>query len=430
MRILKNGLKYISVFLITVIILTGLLVLVACIPQQAIKENTARSAEYLCSRGLFDTIIDNTEGSRIDRYADSILLGIIYQQDAQHPLQSVMMSSYYYNAHVNENENLYNAVTNNLAANQQYMRYWHGSSVLVKPLLTVMNLKQIYVVNGILIAFLTVMLFLMLLKIRAYIPLTGLVIGYGAIAIWFAPLSLEYTWMFLLMPVISMVSIHIARKGNLNNAGILFLISGIVTNYFDFLTTETVTLLIPLLLMLWNCTKTDTNFRHLLNISVKSALSWGCGYCGMWITKWLLASAIMHKNMLPYVTGHIDERLSGDIGLSTGAYIKGALLKNIACMFPLGYGTIGVIAAVMICIAAIYLGYIYHKNKVNMACIGIYLMLGIIPYVRYIVLHNHSYLHCFFTYRAQLSSILALTMILGEIIDWRYFAHGKIFKRS
>ena len=274
MRILKNGLKYISVFLITVIILTGLLVLVACIPQQAIKENTARSAEYLCSRGLFDTIIDNTEGSRIDRYADSILLGIIYQQDAQHPLQSVMMSSYYYNAHVNENENLYHAVTNNLDANQQYMRYWHGSSIFVKPLLTVMNLKQIYVVNGILIAFLTVMLFLMLLKIRAYIPLTGLVIGYGAIAIWFAPLSLEYTWMFLLMPVISMVSIHIARKGNLNNAGILFLISGIVTNYFDFLTTETVTLLIPLLLMLWNCTKTDTNFRHLLNISVKSALSW------------------------------------------------------------------------------------------------------------------------------------------------------------
>ena len=63
MRILKNGLKYISVFLITVIILTGLLVLVACIPQQAIKENTARSAEYLCSRGLFDTIIDDTEGS-------------------------------------------------------------------------------------------------------------------------------------------------------------------------------------------------------------------------------------------------------------------------------------------------------------------------------------------------------------------------------
>ena len=33
---------------------------------------------------------------------------------------------------------------------------------------------------------------------------------------------------------------------------------------------------------------------------------------------------------------------------------------------------------------------------------------GLLPYLRYIVLSNHSYLHDFFTYRAQAASVLAL----------------------
>ena len=46
-------------------------------------------------------------------------------------------------------------------------------------------------------------------------------------------------------------------------------------------------------------------------------------------------------------------------------------------------------------------------------------VLGLVPYVRYLVLHNHAWLHCFFTYRAQLATVLAVVMILEEMTDWK-----------
>ncbi|MBQ9700599.1 MAG: hypothetical protein IJV71_08275, partial [Lachnospiraceae bacterium] len=70
----KYSFKYIVVFIITLILLTGALVLSALIPQSAIKDNTRKSAEYLCDGELFGTIIDGVNSSKIDRYADSILL--------------------------------------------------------------------------------------------------------------------------------------------------------------------------------------------------------------------------------------------------------------------------------------------------------------------------------------------------------------------
>ena len=43
----KNCIRYIVTFLFVVILLTGLLVLVALIPQNAIRGNVRESAEYL-----------------------------------------------------------------------------------------------------------------------------------------------------------------------------------------------------------------------------------------------------------------------------------------------------------------------------------------------------------------------------------------------
>lgn len=131
----KNCIRYIVTFLFVVILLTGLLVLVALIPQNAIRGNVRESAEYLCEGELFGMAVDGVKGSEIDRYADSILLAIAYQYDASQPLKSVMWSSYYYTPYENENENLLHAVTEGKKANRQYLRYWHGSNTVVRPLL-------------------------------------------------------------------------------------------------------------------------------------------------------------------------------------------------------------------------------------------------------------------------------------------------------
>lgn len=82
LRAVKCCVKYISVFLASVALLTGLLVLSAMIPRAAIKENVREAAEYLCEGELFDSVVKGVNGSKIDRYADSILLSVAYQYDS------------------------------------------------------------------------------------------------------------------------------------------------------------------------------------------------------------------------------------------------------------------------------------------------------------------------------------------------------------
>lgn len=431
MQALKRGWKYIAVFVIALMVMLGMLVLAAKIPRSAIRANVRESAEYLCRGELFGTVAEGVEGSKIDRYADSILLAIAYQYSDRQPLTSVMWSSYYFTEYQNENDNLLDAVTYDYEPNQQYLRYWHGSNAIVRPLLTVFELREIYVLNAVLLAILAVLLLVLLVRNRAFAPAIGVAAGLVLTAVWYVPRSLEYTWTYLLMLLMSIVAVKLALKGKQNRLGFLFLVGGMVTNYLDFLTTETLTLLVPLLLILWfdRQKKAAQTFPTLLKRAGKPVLAWGCGYVGMWVMKWVTASVVLGENVLPYVSGHIEERLGGDIGVSLWRYITGAVTRNIGCLFPFEYGVAGKIAGAALLLAVIYVAYVYHRKQICKEWILLYAFVGLVPYVRYIVLHNHSYLHFFFTYRAQMATVLAVVLILEELTEWRWVERAKTGKR-
>lgn len=412
---MMKKLCYPIAFVLSAALLTLLLIVSAMIPQSAIRENVLESAQFLWEGPLFGMAVEGVEGSRIDRYADSILLGIAWQYDAERPLESVMRSSYYYTEYQNENQNLLDAVTQNLPANQQYLRYWHGSIVFLRPLLCVFSLPQIYALHGLVLAVLTIWLLVVLCRKRAFVPAFGIALGLVMTASWFVPLSLEYTWCYLVMLAGSLVAVKLAVSEQWRYLGLFFLLSGMVTNYLDFLTTETLTLLVPLLLMLW-FRREKNAFRP---VAVKGVLAWGCGYVGMWIIKWLLAAAVLGENVFPFVVNHVQERLGGDLGLTLGQYMTGAVVRNIRCLFPLEYGTLGVLTMLALVVFGSYVGYVHQKKTVRWDRVLLFALLGLVPYVRYLVLHNHAWLHCFFTYRAQLSTVLAVVMILEEMTDWK-----------
>lgn len=425
MQTLRHTLKYIVIFLLAVALLTALLVLSACIPKSAIQENTLESAQFLCEGELFGRVVDGVEGSKIDRYADSILLGIAWQYDGTDPLQSVMQSSYYHTKNQNENENLLDAVAKDLAPNQQYLRYWHGSNAIVRLLLLVCSIEQIYLLNGIIMVVLIAWLLTVLCRHKYYMPACGIGLGLVLTASWFVPLSLEYTWSYLLMLAGSIAAVKLACAGKWQHMGVFFLLSGMLTNYLDFLTTETLTLLVPLLLVLWIALRAGRqSMRFVAANAGKAALTWLLGYVGMWLAKWILASIVLGENVLPYVTGHIQQRV-GSGGLQL---MLSAVARNVKCLFPLEYGTAGRIAAIGIALILMYLGYVYHKDRINKPWILLLLMIGAVPYIRYMVLSNHAYQHCFFTYRAQMAAIVALVMILEELVEWRWLTHGNAGK--
>lgn len=140
----------------------------------------------------------------------------------------------------------------------------------------------------------------------------------------------------------------------------------------------------------------------------KSIAAWAFGYMGMWMMKWLLASVVLSENVMPYVSEHIEERIGGNIGIGPVRYILGSVWNNIKCLFPFEYGIIGALTGIVLVLFVIYTGYVYHGNHIDKKQILLYVLIGLIPYIRYMVLHNHSYLHCFFTYRAQMAQFWLL----------------------
>ena len=142
----------------------------------------------------------------------------------------------------------------------------------------------------------------------------------------------------------------------------------------------------------------------------------------MWAMKWLLASFVLHKNVMPYVTGHIEERMGGAVtGVSSKTYISTAIIENLKCLFPYEYGLSGAVLVMVIVIVFVVLPVMLNRvtlrHRICKSRLALYAVLAAVPFIRFAVLHNHAYLHYFFTFRALASSVMALCFIVLELIE-------------
>ena len=134
---------------------------------------------------------------------------------------------------------------------------------------------------------------------------------------------------------------------------------------------------------------------------------------------------------MPYITGHIEERLNGKINnISSAKYILLTIRRNISCLFPMAYGAAGKISSIVLVFFVLYLTYVYRKKKIDKKAFPYMLIIGLVPYVRYVVLHNHAFLHFFFTYRAQLASVMVVSLMVIDIVDWRYIENAIFHRRK
>ena len=421
------------------------LYLSAYIPQDKVRRQFQKSADLMCENNVFFCAYQNTACSKIDRYADSILLNIAW--NLKPDMRELMWAPYYHDDLQNENDSLRDTVYNGKEANLEYVRYWHGSAAVVRILHLFLNIRQIYILHATLLVLLTGVLLTMLITKGMRPEAVALGAGMIGINVWFVPMSLEYYWTFLCMLAASILVIRWMEKGKEHRLWTLFLATGMLTAYLDFLSTETITLTVPLLLAFryeakkagenaekhpaagkaqsTNEKKEHAGMLHRIRRPFGMCVFWGIGYVGMWVLKWILASYITCENVLPYVKGHVEERIgSGIAAESLPFYLIRTIRRNLSCLFPAGYGPAGVAATATILLIVCYIGFVYY-NKENgkkklIENAPVYILIMMIPYVRYLVLHNHAFLHCFFTYRAQIAVIMTVCLMLYDITDFRH----------
>ena len=420
-RILKKGIIYPISFVVIYLLLTGLFVGVAIIPRERIKTNMLESAEYMCESPTQWLLTDWIHASQTDQYADCITLSIAYELDESRPLQSAMTTSFYGYQTTAMNTMLLESVRDDLSATTEYLRYWHGSAAAMRLLHLFWNIKTIYMFHAILMAAVSLILIILLFKNGFREEAVAYVLAMIIVSSWYVPLCLEYTYTFICMMVSAIIGFILALKHKDQWLGLFFMITGMVTVYFDFLTTETLTLLIPLLLILrvWSRQGREEKWVY----SLKFGIAWSAGYLGMWMMKWLTASIVLGENVMPYVTGHVSERISGTVNgyqMTGNTYID-TLLLNLRNLFPYEYGLSGAVLVMVFVFVLIVIpvvaGRVRLKEKVSCSNVALFVIIGLIPYVRFLVLHNHSYIHNFFTYRAQAATVMAICFVILELIE-------------
>lgn len=410
---MKEFLKYILIFILSTGILILLLVITALIPQEKIKENIEKSAIYLD----YGTVYVNEDYSFtyedypltwLDIYADEKIINIIYNIDNENILESVLVAKYC-------DQGIGTQLQESYTANQEYMRYWHGSMIFIRPLLVFMDIYGIYLVDTIIMLILVIILLIILFRKKQKAVAISFIIAFLMTGSVFSTFCLSSTWTYLIMLVISIIGVLIEKSGN-KKLYVLFFISGILTCFFDFLSTETITILVPLTLILGIRHKEKRMKERELTFVIKSIIIWFIAYCGMWIAKWVIASIVLNINALDYVIKYALVRINGETYVSTSMMYKEVILKNVFALFPFNLIKNKYIILPLV-IATIILAILYKKDKKELKLITPFLVIAVIPYIRYLVLTNHSWLHYYQTARAQFSTIICIILMFIYGVD-------------
>ncbi|MBP1559940.1 MAG: hypothetical protein J6C96_01685 [Oscillospiraceae bacterium] len=426
MKIITAILRRAAVFAAVLLALWAALVAAAAIPNERIYDNMYESAMFFKDKPPY---VNKSQLRLIqDNYADVILLNVTWNMGSGNPFVSALNTAYYDgNDGTNdygENWGFYCAVEGAEQPNTDYSRYWHGMAALIRPFMLFTDIDGIKLIGTITAFVLLAVNAALLIKKRQYFAAGGLVAALLCVHMWNIRLSMEYQPAVLV--TLLLLPLYILLEQNDGALSILAVISGVMIAFFDFLTCETLTILIPLLIVF--ITRKQDNrlpdLRSNILLILKCGSAWGLSYAGTFLVKWSAASLVTGENKFVTALSSVEERLIGEAEqLSPVKQFFLAPMANISTLFG-GCDRVswGNIAAGLI-ISAVVFGAIFYlfrsSEKFDRSFNLTMLILGMLPFARFFLLNNHSYLHEFFTYRALASTILAIMAILWYSLEFR-----------
>ena len=147
---------------------------------------------------------------------------------------------------------------------------------------------------------------------------------------------------------------------------------------------------------------------------MKTALAWTVGFVGMYTLKWLLAAVILGGDPLPYVSDFLAEQIRSMAKIKQSFLLKECIPKNISCLFPIGYGGVGKLAAGLFGLLLIYQCFIYYKKGSSRKYLILLAVGAILPYILFLVFEAQSRLSSYDTFRSQMILPIAAVFAAEE----------------
>ena len=415
-RILCSAAKHTAVFAVVLFVLWLLLFLSALIPNDMIRDNMVRSANTYKEHSTYEFVNGNSFNSISDYYADALWLNIAWNIGEGNSLKSVIQTDYYDGEGLGENAGLYLTITENKAPNTDYTRYWHGTAMFIRLGHLITDVEGVKLI-GFIAFLLLVGLSLFILARKKHWDLAAiLALSLAAVQIWNIRLSMEYQPAFSLAFVFVPLFLILERRGD-KWLTILSVVSGTAVAFFDFLTTETVTILLPLALVVAVRAKENRlgSLKENLILLLKCGICWAASYGGAFVVKWLIASMVTGENAFSLALYSAEMHTLGATTVNfdpkglPNTWIDG-LMSCLSAMLGSEQRVDNTrIAAVLFAgfLIVFSVWYLLRRKKCNRVAVPL-MILGGLVLARFILLNNHTYMHCFFTYRALVTTVFAL----------------------
>ena len=397
---IKELKPFAKTFFILIAVFFVSMTLVYCIPTSWIQGNVEKSIEVLEGEGEYPMYFFYRHSAIIDIHTDKLMYeSLIQNRDYYNPIQAAMSIN-------------------------QYPRYWHGYQVLLRPLTVVFQVQELRYLG--MLTFHLLFFWSAWLMAKKTKPLYAMfyVLTVASGYVVFLPVCFQFLTTFLVLFVSLIVLLRRYDKNKPLPAVkwmLYFFVVGMVENFFDFLTYPILTLGIPLVLLLWLRVRDEqADFRGNFWFMFKASLSWFFGYALTWISKWLLSAAILGVRYFWRTMSVVQYRLEGSEEEPLDRI--GTIQRNLKAWLNVQDG--GVISwskiALVILIVAVVL-IIWRKLR-DWKTVGAYLPILFVaayPYIWYLVMSNHSQIHYWYTYRAQLVALFAGLVFLAAILRER-----------
>jgi hypothetical protein len=310
-------------------------------------------------------------------------------------------------------------------ANKEYLRYWHGYVVALRPLFLVFDYLQVRALNLALLTALALAVAASLWRRAGTGAAIAFVVAWVLVAPPVVAANLQYVSVFYIAMIGMLTAIALESRGPYEAWDLeLFLCLGMATSYFDFLTAPLVTWGLPLLALLALMRFQVENGRDRWLV-VRSSIAWVVGYVAFWAAKWFLGVVFAGPGALTdaagAVSGHMVESTIIASRLQALAVNLGRIIPTAGAgiMKPPAQGAVPALVALALA-GAVWFGLwrMSHRPVLNAGLVTTIIVVGLAPYAWYLVAAGHSIWNNFFTFRAQAVTVFSLGLAAAYSIDW------------
>lgn len=416
--------KMLLILLVSIGLGTVLLYLVCLLPAEKMDEHLRESSIVFQEEGSYPNLqswLGETPAwgsNTLDNFTDAIML-LTSAYDGGEPAMERAMSGYYVlsvdknpaqslAAHYDEGEEQYRG---------SYARYWEGWQLYLRPLLLVMNYRQMRFWNRLLQLAASLLLAVLLYRKRRGGYILPLLFVLAMISMRATASALTYSDIFYLYTLGGCVLLaNYGRWRGTEKPLFFFLILGILTGFFDFLTYPLVSCGIPL--CLYFCMEDRLELGRSLREFVRLCVCWGLGYGGMWAGKWVAASLLTGGNVLADALYAAQVRSSSAVD-GEAVRLSSVFSRNLRPLLQGPWFLLFWVCCILL------LALIIRRDRLDRLREGlVFLPIACLPLAWYVALSNHSYIHSWFTYRELLIAVFALLCWLLRAAGLEHPAKG------